>query len=41
MATSAAAVSIPDRLDQLAALNRQGTLSGHEFTTAEARLLAS
>jgi hypothetical protein len=41
MATSAAAVSIPDQLDQLAALNRQGTLSGHEFTTAEARLLAS
>jgi hypothetical protein len=39
-AAHAAAVSIPDQLDQLATLNRQGTLSGHEFTTAEARLLA-
>ena len=37
----APAVSMPDQLDQLAALHRQGTLSDDEFTTAKARLLSS
>jgi hypothetical protein len=37
----APAASMPDQLDQLAALHRQGTLSDDEFTTAKARLLSS
>jgi hypothetical protein len=37
----ASAVSIPEQLDQLATLRRQGTLSDDEFTTAKARLLSS
>jgi hypothetical protein len=40
-AAPAPAVSMPDQLDQLATLHRQGTLSDDEFTTAKARLLAS
>lgn len=37
----ASAASIPEQLDQLATLHRQGTLSDDEFTTAKARLLSS
>lgn len=35
-----AAVSIPDQLNQLAALHDQGALSDDEFTAAKSRLLA-
>ena len=35
-----APVSIPDQLNQLAALHEQGALSDDEFTAAKSRLLA-
>src|SRR6267142_941046 len=37
----AAAPSMPDQLNQLAALHEQGTLTDDEFATAKARLLGS
>ena len=37
----AAAPSMPDQLNQLAALHEQGALTDDEFATAKARLLGS
>ena len=37
----AAGPSMPDQLNQLAALHEQGTLTDDEFTAAKARLLGS
>ena len=40
-AVPAAAPSMPDQLNQLAALREQGALTDDEFATAKARLLGT